>query len=55
MPKETTSMLHQPYARIRPTVIDPDQRRRPDRAMAVLQYGTAFLAIVVAVLLASVR
>jgi hypothetical protein len=53
--KETTSMLHQPYAGIRPAAIEPNQRRRPDRAMAVLQYGTAFLAIVGAVLLASVR
>jgi len=45
----------EPFAGIPPATIEPRAKRRPDLAMDVLQYGTAFLAIAVAVLLASVR
>jgi hypothetical protein len=49
-------MLHQPISRIvRPGAIEPPTTERVDRSMDVLQYGTALLAIVCAVLLAALR
>jgi hypothetical protein len=48
-------MLDQPFAGAAPATIEARASRRHDRAMSILQYGTAFLAIAGAVLLASVR
>ena len=53
--QETTSMLDQPFAGAAPATIEARASRRHDRAMSILQYGTAFLAIAGAVLLGSVR
>ena len=48
-------MLEQPLS-TRPDVVPgSDEPRRIDRAMDALQYGIAFLAIIVAVLLAAIR
>jgi hypothetical protein len=48
-------MLEQPIS-TRPDVVpSSDEPRRIDRSMDALQYGIAFLAIIVAVLLASIR
>jgi hypothetical protein len=46
-------MLRQPFSAARPTVLV--RGRRADRAMSVLQYGIALLAIGAAVLLGSIR
>ena len=49
-------MLHQPASRIpQPVAIEPPTSDRVDRAMDILQYATAVLAIVVAVLLAAIH
>lgn len=48
-------MLHQPTFRVRTARVPPPARAQPDHAMDVLQYGTAALAIVFAVLLAAIR
>lgn len=48
-------MLHQPISQAQPGTIDSPTGERVDRSMDVLQYATAFLAIVVAVLLAVLR
>ena len=50
-------MLLQRITRIPPAagIMEPGASKPADRAMAVLQYGTALLAIVVAVLLAALR
>jgi hypothetical protein len=49
-------MLHQPVSRIgHPGTIEPPTTGRVDRSMDVLQYATAFCAIVCAVLLAALR
>ena len=48
-------MLEQPVS-TRPDVLNTsDDAGRIDRSMDALQYGLAFLAIIVAVLLASIR
>ena len=47
-------MLHLPTAVRRPTDITAPEPRA-DRAMTVLQYGLAFLAVVGALLLGSLR
>lgn len=47
-------MLHLPTASARPTDIE-SPRRGADRAMNLLQYGLAMLAIIGAVLLGSLR
>jgi hypothetical protein len=48
-------MLHPPISGPGPAPTDRRATDHNDRAMDVLQYGAALLAIVVAVLLASVR
>ncbi len=48
-------MLHLPLSHARQGGATPRPQRRPDYAMDVFQYGTAVLAIAVAVLLAAVR
>ena len=50
-------MLLQRITRIPRTAgtVEPHVSKRADRAMSVLQYGTALLAIAVAVLLAALR
>ena len=50
-------MLQQEISQIPPTagIIEPRVSKRADRAMGVLQYGTALLAIAVAALLAAIR
>lgn len=49
-------MLHQPASRIpQPRAIEPPTGDRVDRSMDILQYATALLAIVVAVLLAAIH
>jgi hypothetical protein len=53
--ESTRSMLEQQVS-TRPDVApNSDDPRRIDRSMDALQYGIAFLAIIVAVLLASIR
>jgi len=52
--EETPSMLHLPTSADRPTEIR-DAGRRADRAMDLLQYGLALLAVAAAVVLGSVR
>jgi hypothetical protein len=47
-------MLRQPFSALRPTEIRV-RGRRADRAMSILQYGMAFLAIAAAILLGSIR
>lgn len=47
-------MLH-PVSRTQPGTIEPPVSERGDRSMDVLQYAMAFLAIIVAALLAAVR
>jgi hypothetical protein len=48
-------MLEQPMS-TRPDLLPANDDARPsDRSMDALQYGLAFLAIIVAVLLASIR
>jgi len=48
-------MLHEPIAQERDRLTDIGAPGRIDRSMDALQYAIAFLAIVAAVLLASVR
>jgi hypothetical protein len=48
-------MLHLPISQARSGGATSRTQRRSDHAMDIFQYGTAFLAIVVAVLLAAVR
>jgi hypothetical protein len=48
-------MLDEPFAGVPSGKVEPRASRRPDRAMDILQYGIASLAIAGAVLLASVR
>jgi len=48
-------MLHLPISQARQGGATPRTQRRSDYAMDVFQYGTAVLAIAVAVLLAAVR
>jgi len=48
-------MLHLPISQARQGGATPRAQRRSDHAMDVFQYGTAVLAIAVAVLLAAVR
>ncbi len=48
-------MLHLPISQARPESVTPRVQRRSDVAMDKFQYGTAFLAIAVAVLLAAAR
>lgn len=48
-------MLHQPISQTPPGSVIPRVQRRSDHAMDIFQYGTAVLAIAVAVLLAAVR
>jgi hypothetical protein len=47
-------MLHLPSLAARPTEVQA-ARRRADRAMDLLQYGLALIAVVAAVLLGSFR
>ena len=48
-------MLEQPFSTRHDVVPSSDAPRPSDRSMDALQYGIAFLAIIVAVLLASIR
>jgi hypothetical protein len=48
-------MLRQSISQAPSPRVPPRVQRRSDRAMEMLQYGVAFLAIAVAVLLAAVR
>jgi hypothetical protein len=48
-------MLRQPSSLRRPIELAPTRPRRGDLAMTVLQYGTALLALAVAILLAVFR
>jgi hypothetical protein len=48
-------MLHQPISSPRQGATDAPAGEHVDRSMDVLQYATAFLAIIVAVLLAVLR
>jgi hypothetical protein len=49
-------MLHQPASRtVTPGLIEPDTSEPVDRSMDILQYATAFLALVVVVMLAVLR
>ena len=49
-------MLRQPASRIpRPGAIESPTGDRVDRSMDILQYATALLAIIVAVLLAAIH
>lgn len=47
-------MLRQPFSAARPTEIRVSGRRA-DRAMSILQYGMALLALGAAILLGSIR
>jgi hypothetical protein len=52
----TVSMLHLPISHADDgRMADPDTGARRDRAMAVLQYGTAGLALLVVAVLAVLR
>jgi hypothetical protein len=54
--KERISMLDQTVSRIPQVgVIEPQASEHVDRSMDVLQYGTAFIAAIVAILLAVVH
>jgi hypothetical protein len=48
-------MLHPPISPGQPRTSEPSTDEPADRSMDVLQYATAFLAIVVVVLLAVLR
>jgi hypothetical protein len=48
-------MLRQPSSRSGPVSLEARGRGQADLAMGVLQYGTAFMAIVVVALLAGLR
>jgi len=48
-------MVDQPLSRAHGVVVGPDAPDRTDRSMDALQYALAFLAIIAAALLASLR
>lgn len=48
-------MLRPPSSRLGPVSLEARRRGQADLAMRVLQYGTAFMAIVVAALLTALR
>jgi len=53
--QEPTSMLDRPISHGRQVALGQDEPGRIDRSMDALQYVLAFVAIVVAALLASIR